>query len=200
MKMCEAMSVILQEIGEICVMGFSYIFAFVRALFKIEILFAILGLYIAWQQWQTNERMRKQNLFEKRYDNLYLPILKCLENILRIKDKKGTKDKKKQQIEAEIVEFWKQYNKYKFLISEKDNEILNNHYESILEIIQKQYNDAAECMFDLLMLIRELNQMEALLARYLRIEPDSIKYKLKKSFRKKYSLKEVSEMLCKSSQ
>ena len=196
--MYETIGIILQEIQKLCVISYGYILAFIQGMFKIEILLAILGVYIARQQWQTNERTRKQDLFEKRYDNLYLPILKCSENILRIKDKKGTKDKKKQQIEAEIAEFWKQYNKYRFLISEKDNEKLNHHYEFILEIIQKNYVDAAEYLVSMLELIGHLTQMETLLAQYLRIESDGFIYKLKKCLRKKYSLKQVIKILVNS--
>ena len=116
--MCETICFIIQEIQNFCLIGWSYILKLIKCIFEIETLLAIFGGYIAWQQWQTNERKRKQDLFEKRYDNLYLPILKCSESIMHIKDSKVSKEKRKQQIENEIAEFWKQYNKYKFLISE----------------------------------------------------------------------------------
>ena len=198
--MCETICFIIQEIQNFCLIGWSYILKLIKCIFEIETLLAIFGGYIAWQQWQTSERKRKQDLFEKRYDNLYLPILKCSESIMHIKDSKVSKEKRKQQIENEIAEFWRQYNKYKFLISEQDDEKLNNHYKYILEIVQNNGASDVEQLGNLFALLGHLSQMEMLLAQYLRIEQGSLLYKIRKCFQKKYSMKEIITMLANSSQ
>lgn len=158
---------------------------------------AIVTTFIAWQQWVTNERTRKQNLFEKRYDNLYYPIYVCIENISKIKEEKISDTKKNEKYEIEIQNFWKQYNKYKFLISKEVDEQLTKHYNCILDIIKKyknQYNsqtEETEATISILALLYHFAKMEDILSKYLRIEDDNIIYKIKTFFLKKYSFKDI---------
>lgn len=146
---------------------------------------AILTGLIAYLQWKTNERKRKQDLFDMRYDNLYFPIFKCSENITKIKEEELSLEEKGKKIQDEIQKFWQQYCKYKFLISNEDSEKLSQHYNSMLEIIQKydyekmKSENNAEEILSILMLLCCIMHMERILTKYLRVEPDSITYKLK---------------------
>lgn len=140
---------------------------------------AITG-YIAYQQWQTNERKRKQDLFEKRYNNLYMPILKCSENITKIKDLALSDNEKNKKIEDEINKFWNKYNKYKFLITQYDAEILQNNYNHMLKIIKEhKYKDVnfktdKASILSVMKLLYFFSIMEKILSKYLRIENDSL--------------------------
>ena len=50
---------------------------------------AIFGGYIAYQQWKTSEKSRKQELFNMRYDNIFKPLLYvCNRTIDSIQDNK----------------------------------------------------------------------------------------------------------------
>lgn len=146
---------------------------------------AILTGLIAYLQWQTNERKRKQDLFDMRYDNLYYPIFVCSENITKIREVELSFEEKGKRIENEIQNFWKQYSKYKFLISNEDSGKLQEHYNYMLEIIKKydftniKTEDNAEEILSILALLYHAMQMEEILAKYLRLEPDSIIYKTK---------------------
>lgn len=148
-------------------------------------LIAILTGLIAYLQWKTNERKRKQDLFNMRYDNLYFPIFTCSVNITKIKEEKISIEEKGKKIQNEIQRFWQQYCKYKFLISNEDSEKLSQHYNYMLEIIQKydyqkmNSENNAEEILSILALLYHIMQMEEILAKYLRIEPDTIIYKLK---------------------
>ena len=144
---------------------------------------AILTGLIAYLQWKTNEWKRKQDLFDMRYDNLYYPIFVCSENIAKIREAELSLEEKGKRVQEEIQKFWKQYSKYKFLISNEDSEKLSEYYNYMLEIIQKydytniKSEDNAEEILSILALLCHAMQMEEILAKYLRIEPDSIIYK-----------------------
>lgn len=154
---------------------------------------AILAVYIALQQWQTQEKQRKQDLYEKRYDNLYYPIILCTEKISKIKEKNISEVEKNNILEKEIQQFWLQYHKYKFLISNQDDEKLTNCYNYIIEILKKyntnpnNKNKSQEDISFVLTLLCHLATMESTLAKYLRIENDCFIYKIKKYFQTKFN-------------
>lgn len=149
---------------------------------------AILTGMIAYLQWKTNERKRKQDLFEMRYDNLYLPIYTCTKHIQEIKETKLSLEEKGAKIQDETQKFWFKFCKYKFLITNEDSERLSQHYNYILEIFQKynyqnQNSEAnAEEILSIIALIYHLMKMEEILTRYLKIESDSMFYILKCKF------------------
>lgn len=146
---------------------------------------AILTGLIAYLQWKTNERKRKQDLFDMRYDNLYFPIFTCIQNITQIKEVELSDEEKAKKIEDEIQKFWQHYCKYKFLISNEDSEKLSKHYNLILDILQKydyknmKMEEDTEGTLSVIALMYHIVQMESILTKYLRVEPDSITYKLK---------------------
>lgn len=146
---------------------------------------AILTVTIAFFQWQTNEKKRKQDLFDMRYDKLYFPIFICTERIRKIKEEDLSLDEKGKQIQNEISDFWRQFCKYKFLITNEDREKLQKHYNYILEIIQKydyknkDITNNAEEFLSVFALMCHLMSMETILAKYLSIEPDTFYYRTK---------------------
>lgn len=146
---------------------------------------ATLTILIAYLQWRTNERKRKQDLFEMRYDNLYFPIYTCIKNIQEMKCIDVSLEEKGKRIQDEIQKFWIKFCKYKFLITNEDSEKLSQHHNYILDIIQKyDYQNKnsevnAEEILSIIALIYHLMQMEEILTKYLRIEPDTRLYKVK---------------------
>lgn len=91
---------------------------------------AILGVYIAYQQWITSERKRKQDLYEMRRKYLYS---KCLEMIYKVpKIAKKIINEKLREKDI-IIEFARNRLEYRFLISEKDDINLEKFYIDILK-------------------------------------------------------------------
>ena len=92
---------------------------------------------------------------------------------------------KSLQIQNEISDFWRQFCKYKFLITNEDREKLQKHYNYILEIIQKydyknkDITNNAEEFLSVFALMCHLMSMETILAKYLSIEPDTFYYRTK---------------------
>lgn len=147
---------------------------------------AIFGCFIAYRQWRTSEKERKQYLFDKRYDNLYVPILKCIENIAKIHSSETDANLKREKIREEIQNFRSQYNKYRFLVSAKDDEILIEQYNCILDLIKEPAdNDQKTKSIDkiiipFLQIYNAATNIESILSDYLRIEPNSFLRKFKR--------------------
>lgn len=82
---------------------------------------AIVGGHIAYQQWKTSEKSRKQELFNLRYEYIFKPILEICEGIYDavqnnvIKDKKS-QDKYNQMHRTKL----KSIKKYRFLLEDDD--------------------------------------------------------------------------------
>ena len=152
---------------------------------------AIFATYIAYQQWKTTEIERKQKLFEMRYDNLYQPIYICSENITNIKDGNYTNIEKTIKIEQEIQKFWNKYSKYKFLITMQDDEKLSHHYRYIIEIIRNHkastFEENPEGLLPMLALLLHVASMEDILSKYLRIESDTLIFRIKIWLRYKFN-------------
>ena len=176
---------------------YCIIFVFSKTIqwFSIEKLVAILTVYIAYQQWHTSEKQRKQDLFEKRYENLYIPMLDCLKKIENINKKKIAETKKREYVQKEIDFFWERYGKYSFLISEEDDKKLTNCYNFILELSQKEPPTPEESTMLFPLFMACLKTMQQILGKYLRIEPNTFFFKIKSYFTKKYSVKDVYEMI-----
>lgn len=99
--------------------------------------------YIAYQQWQTNERKRRQELFEMRYEKLFIAIYK-------MNDENFTEKNRTEALNAIA--------KYKYLIKEKDFSQLLLCVSSI-----KIYPEKKDFYLSKLLLLME---------KYLRIEPE----------------------------
>ena len=95
---------------------------------------ALITVYIAYQQWQTNERKRKQDLFDIRYDNLFKPILENADNYDYYKNNEPTTiDKTK--IELSNNKLKQQLHKYKFLIKKQDFCSLMNLHKQLCDTL-----------------------------------------------------------------
>lgn len=129
---------------------------------------AIFAGIIAYQQWQTQEKQRKQDLFEKRYDNLYKKTIdihyKMMNlNLYNIKDK--------SEFFKLTIEHIENIEKYGFLLNEIDAKKLlkitknwrthiKNFSDSVDSDLNRYRNDQEAC----------LNDIKLLLNSYLRIE------------------------------
>lgn len=129
---------------------------------------AIFAGIIAYQQWQTQEKQRKQDLFEKRYDNLYKKTTDIHYKMmnLNLEDRKDKSEFLKLTIEhIENIE------KYGFLLNEIDAKKLlkitknwRTHIKNFLDSVNldlDRYRDNQEAC---------LNDIKLLLNSYLRIE------------------------------
>lgn len=163
---------------------------------------AIFGCLIAYRQWTTSEKQRKQDLFDKRYENLFNPILNCVQEINTINKSKFSNKTKLKRIETVTQKFGEQYFKYRFLISQQDDEKLSKEYQSIVDAIKNVKHKDIEDVVLVLLVFKHFNEIEKILSKYLRIEPNScfysITYLLKRlnpKTWKKYSLKDINDML-----
>lgn len=80
-------------------------------------LIAIFMAYIAYQQWQTNERKRRQDLYDKRYE-FYEVILNKINEIEK------TKFLNNADISPEEYKLNELIDKYEFLISKTDQDLV----------------------------------------------------------------------------
>lgn len=153
---------------------------------------AIVTTFIAWQQWITNERKRKQDLFDKRYDNLFLPILKNAENYDYYKNNETT-NIDYQVIKEENEKLHYQLHKYKFLIKQKDFKKIMELHGKLCKCLQeetkyqtgnvKDDKTTAKTIYDDLININD--QIENILTKYLLIEDNNFFIKFVKYLKDK---------------
>ena len=140
---------------------------------------AIVTTFIAWQQWITNERKRKQDLFDKRYDNLFLPILKNAENYDYYKNNETT-NIDYQVIKEKNEKLHYQLHKYKFLIKQKDFKKIMELHGKLCKCLQeetkyqtgnvKDDKTTAKTIYEDLASIYD--KIESIITKYLLIEED----------------------------
>lgn len=130
---------------------------------------AIFAGVIAYQQWQTQEKQRKQDLFEKRYDNLYKKTIDIHYEMMNMDLSKIDDKSKFVKLTLEHLE---NIEKYEFLLKENDvNELqkvtkqwrdhIKEYSKENSEIDIKTYETSNfECV----------NKIRNILSPYLRIE------------------------------
>lgn len=165
---------------------------------------AIFGCLIAYRQWKTSEKQRKQDLFDKRYENLFNPILDCIKEINIINNSKLSSKTKLKKIETVTQKFGKKYFQYRFLISQQDDEKLSKEYQGILDAIQNVEHNNIDDVVLFLLVFKHFSEIEKTLSKYLRIEPNSYFYNMRHHLKKlnpktwkRYSLKDINDMLLK---
>lgn len=129
---------------------------------------AIFAGIIAYQQWQTQEKQRKQDLFEKRYDNLYKKTIDIHYKMMNL-NLKDIKDKSKfLKLTIEHVE---NIEKYGFLLNENDTNKLLKITKNWRAHI-KDFSESDNLDLDYYKNNQEycLNDIKLLLNSYLRIE------------------------------
>lgn len=138
---------------------------------------AIFAGIIAYQQWQTQEKQRKQELFEMRYDNLFKVVLENTNryNMYKKEEFENLDFKEKEKLDEE---FRLKLHKYKFLITQKDfNKLIEQHTIicTLLKAEEKATNkqDKKGIEAALKDIDKYFNKMDEILEKYLRVEKDS---------------------------
>ena len=136
---------------------------------------AIIAVYIAYRQWKTAEAKRRQDLFEMRYDNLYKEIIGIHNKMMQL-------DYTSQHLRADLIElrleFLNHYDKYKFLLSKKDEKIIWDAAElwaTTINTYDKNMNSGLDPDINEYKQEQEkcLNTIKDTLELYLRIEQDN---------------------------
>lgn len=129
---------------------------------------AIFAGIIAYQQWQTQEKQRKQDLFEKRYDNLYKKTIDIHYKMMNL-NLKDIKDK--SEFLKLTIEHVENIEKYGFLLNENDTNKLLKITKNWRSHI-KDFSDSVNLDLDRYRDNQEacLNDIKLLLKSYLRIE------------------------------
>ena len=158
---------------------------------------AIFAGIIAYQQWQTQEKQRKQDLFEMRYDNLFKVILENTNRYDMYKKEKfeNLNFEEKQKLDDE---FRLKLHKYKFLITKEDFEKLITSYNNICSsLIKEEQTMKEQNKIDITNTLNKMknlfDEMEEILDKYLRIEQEPIFYKLKRFFHMHKNFNKKSE-------
>lgn len=120
-------------------MDMETIIKYLNALIPISI--TILGTYIAYQQWLTNERKRKQDLFELRREHIYSKSLELIYSIPSVA-KAILKDNLSEK--SILVRYIKTYKEYSFLLKVKDYEKLEKFYKDSIKVISDIASDGVE--------------------------------------------------------
>ena len=127
---------------------------------------AILGSYIAYQQWKTNEKSRKQSLYDYRYEKIFKPVLDICNKIMD-----SIKDGKIENIE-EINELQNtkliNIEKYSFLLKEDDFVEILCSYDSIKQFVK----DIKITPEDKSFMFVKLNRIYDIRRKYLSIEDE----------------------------
>lgn len=134
-------------------------------------LIAIFMAYIAYQQWQTNERKRKHDLYEMRYEHIFNRIFQTI-NILE-----NDADKYNEEEQKEINEILKDLEKYKFLIKKEDIKILYINFNDIVDLnseYRKSHDiEQAKKIFDFVEKKKQCQEnIRNLMNSYLLVEED----------------------------
>jgi len=151
-----------------------------NTLISAKAMLAVIMAYIAYQQWQTNERKRRQDLFEMRYEHLYKNTSDAIGKISKIFELNRDK----------IEEFQNNYkadseklNKYSFLIKRKDFKKLENYLKEAVINTVSEYKMKLEDNEDVQNKNDDLqNKINLLLEPYLRIESEVDLFGLVKNF------------------
>ena len=138
---------------------YEYLIKAVGAL--LPFIITVFMAYIAYQQWQTNERQRKQELFEMRHKHLIEPIKQILSELHK---------NKIYDLNLPLESFINDFYKYRFLISEYDAHELNCKFKIML----KNYNLYVQNKIKFDKYIQELaynlQYVEEVLSSYIYIE------------------------------
>jgi|GEM_PF-2914530 hypothetical protein len=103
---------------------------------------AIFGAFIAYQQWNTNERKRKQDLFELRQKHLYSKLLQLIKTVPSIaEDILNKENYNKFDI---LTNYSKSRLEYGFLLSKKDSENITKLHAQIFIIVSKFVTEGPE--------------------------------------------------------
>ena len=125
---------------------------------------------IAYLQWCTNEAERRMDLFEDRYNHLYIPLLKTL-NSLTINTYKEDPNLFVKTSET----FLKELRKYAFFLKENDQKNLidayTKYYKEVIRFGELSQEEASKTITEYLISLESYKkEMYKILTKYLRIE------------------------------
>jgi len=103
---------------------------------------AIFGAFIAYQQWKTSERKRKQDLFELRQKHLYSKLLQLIKTVPSIA--KDILSKENYGKFDTLTNYSKSRLEYGFLLSKKDSENITKLHAQIFIIVSKFVTEGHE--------------------------------------------------------
>jgi len=132
---------------------------------------AIVGGHIAYQQWKTSEKSRKQALFNLRYEHIFKPILEICEGIYDAVEKETIKDNKTQKKYNNMhSKNLKSIKKYRFLLKDDDFVNLLSYYDAFRLCVSNNFkiNDINEDYKNYLTI--KLSKIYNLMNVYLNIE------------------------------
>lgn len=141
------------------------------------IILSFMTCCVALQQWISTEKQRKQDLFEKRYNELFLPILNDAEKYNVYKQNESEIDFEEKEKREE--EFRLRLHKYKFLIKEEDFERIINLYEELCNKLKDEKKKLERkglknFEYEMSKILKEIehlyNEMECIIKKYLQIE------------------------------
>ncbi len=156
-------------------MDIETIIKILNALIPISI--TILGTYIAYQQWLTNERKRKQDLFELRRRYIYSNSMELLYSLPGIA--KGALNNKLSN-DSLLFKYSRYYREYGYLLKPEDSEKILQFYAEIMKalfkIIQGGLENYEKNVKDYELNTQELlrNNLNEIAEKYLRIENDNL--------------------------
>lgn len=168
----------LQELNELA-KNYEYLIKAIGAF--LPFLIAVFMAYIAYQQWQTNERKRRQELFELRYEKLFLLILND-SNRYDMEEKDKFENLNTEEIEQQRKNFNKQLHKYKFLIKQSDFDKLMNLHDKLCSTLINEhliYNDLKDSdrpkkLISIYKILgKTYEEMDEIMGSYLRVEKES---------------------------
>ena len=125
---------------------------------------------IAYMQWQTNEKKTRMDLFEDRYNHLYIPLNAALDSMTR-----NTYKKNPDLFIKKSEEFLTELNKYSFFMKESDaQKLIDTYIKYYKEVIRVGELPQEEAVKSLEKYLNNLTcykkTMYDLLTKYLRIE------------------------------
>lgn len=131
---------------------------------------AILGSYIAYQQWKTNEKSRKQSLYEYRYEKIFKPVLDiCNKTVDSIKDGKIENIEELNELHNTKLQTLE---KYAFLLKENDYIKLLSNYTSIRDFVRDSDIKSEITPEDKSFMLVKLNRIYDIRRKYLSIEDE----------------------------
>ena len=98
---------------------------------------AVLGAYIAWCQWTTNEQKRKQDLYQMRMEHLFLPLQNWVKTVYDLRN--GYLDYKQSPslLKAALDNFKVNFMKYRFLLAEDDAEEIQLYFSKLTKFCSR---------------------------------------------------------------
>lgn len=98
---------------------------------------AVLGAYIAWCQWTTNEQKRKQDLYQMRMEHLLIPLQNWVKTVYDLRFCRIDYKQAPVLLNTALDNFQGNFIKYRFLLSEDDAEEIQLYFNKLTKFCSK---------------------------------------------------------------